>query len=184
MKTEPVSAEELQRIKKLNQRDFIDRMRSNESLAGTLATLEVQVGWRYLIRYLENIDSITPEDIRQAANKYIQTDNKTSVYVIPGGQPDRPPENYSEVRSITGSSAAKMERPPDFSNISRYPTPAGWKHPLSFERHPRKIEYPAAEDLAIGKTRIFYLPDRELPLVDLTLLVKAGSASKRFWICR
>lgn len=175
MKTEPVSARELQRIKKLNQRDFIDRMRSNESLAGTLASLEVQVGWRYLMHYLENIERITPEDIRQAANNYIQTDNKTSVYVIPGGQPDRPPENYSEVRSITGSSAAKLERPHDFSNISIYPTPIGWKHPLSFERHPQKIEYPAAEDLAIGKTRAFYLPDRELPLVDLTLLVKAGS---------
>ena len=52
MKTELVSARELQRIKKLNQRDFIDRMRSNESLAGTLATLEVQVGWRYRIYLL------------------------------------------------------------------------------------------------------------------------------------
>jgi len=106
IKTESVSADELQRIKKLNQRDFIDRMRSNESLAGTLATLEVQVGWRYLMHYLEKIDSITPEDIRRAANKYIQTDNRTSVYVIPGGQPDHPPENYSEVRSITGSRAS------------------------------------------------------------------------------
>ncbi len=175
IKTEPVSAGELQRIKKLNQRDFIDGMRSNESLAGTLATLEVQVGWRYLLRYLENIASITPEDILQAANKYIQTDNQTSVYVIPGGQPERPPENYSEVRSIAGSRSAKMERPPDFTNISQYPTPVGWKHPLSFQRHPQKIEYPAAEDLPIGGSRVFYLPDRELPVVDLTLLVKAGS---------
>ena len=175
IKTELVSADELQRIKKLNQRDFIDRMRSNESLAGTLATLEVQVGWRYLLRYLDNIDRVTPEEIRRAANKYIQTDNKTSVYVIPGGQPDRPPENYSEVRSITGGRAAELEPPRNLSNISDYPTPAGWKHPLSFERHPRKIEYPAAEDLSIDGTRIFYLPDRELPVVDLTLLVKAGS---------
>jgi len=175
MKTEPVSERELKRIKKLNQRDFIDRMRSNESLAGTLATLEVQVGWRYLMNYLENIESITPEDIRQAANKYIQTDNKTSVYVIPGGQPDRPPENYSEVRSISGGRAAELERSHDFTNNSIYPTPVGWMHPLSFQRHPQKIEYPAAEDLAVDKTRVFYLPDRELPLVDLTLLVKAGS---------
>ena len=118
MKTELVSDRELQRIKKLNQRDFIDRMRSNESLAGTLATLEVQVGWRYLMNYLEKLDTVTPEDIRRAANKYIQTDNKTSVYVIPGGRPDRPPESYSEVRSITGSSAAQVERPHDFNNIS------------------------------------------------------------------
>jgi predicted Zn-dependent peptidase len=175
IKNVPVSAGELQRIKKLNQRDFIDSMRSNESLAGSLATLEVQVGWRYLMRYLENIESITPEDILQAANKYIQTDNQTSVYVIPGGQPDRPPEHYSEVRSISGTRAAKMEGPADLTNISQYPTPVGWKHPLSFQRHPQKIEYPAAADLSVGGTRVFYLPDRELPVVDLTLLVKAGS---------
>ncbi|MBW2427668.1 MAG: insulinase family protein [Deltaproteobacteria bacterium] len=175
MKTELVSDRELQRIKKLNQRGFIDRMRSNESLAGTLATLEVQVGWRYMMNYLEKIDSITPEDIRQAANKYIQIDNKTSVYVIPGGRPDHPRESYSEVRSITGSRAAKIDRPHDSNNISIYPTLAGWKHPLSFQRHPQKIDYPAAHSLDVGRTRIFYLPDRELPLVDLTLLVKAGS---------
>jgi predicted Zn-dependent peptidase len=150
-------------------------MRSNESLAGTLATLEVQVGWRYMMNYLEKIGNITPEDIRQAANKYIQTDNETIVYVIPGGRPDHPPESYSEVRSITGSSAATIDRPHDFNNVSIYPTPAGWKHPLSFQRHPQKIEYPAAHSLNVGQTRVFYLPDRELPLVDLTLLVKAGS---------
>ncbi len=175
MKTDLVSDRELQTIKKLNRRDFIDRMRSNESLAGTLATLEVQVGWRYLMNYIEKLDAVTPEDIRQAANKYILTENKTSVYVIPGGQPDSPLESYSEVRSVTGSAAAKADRPHDFSNISRYPTPVGWKHPLSFQRKPQKIEYPQAKTMDIADARVFYLPDRELPLVDLTLLVKAGS---------
>jgi predicted Zn-dependent peptidase len=175
MKTELVSDRELQRIKKLNRRDFIDRMRSNESLAGTLATLEVQVGWQYLKNYLEKLDAVTPEDIRQAANKYIKTENKTSAYVIPGGQPDAPPESYSEVRSIAGSAAVKSDRPHDFSNMSQYPTPISWKHPLSFQRQPQKIEYPQAKTMDIADTRIFYLPDHELPLVDLTLLVKAGS---------
>ena len=175
MKTDLVSDSELERIKKLNRRDFIDRMRSNESLAGTLATLEVQVGWRYLMNYLAKLDAVTPEDIRQAAGKYILTDNKTSIFVIPGGRPDKPAESYSEVRSITGSAAVRAERPNDFSNISNYPTPVGWKHPLSFQRKPQKIEYPEADTFDIADAKVFYLPDRELPLVDLTLLVKAGS---------
>jgi predicted Zn-dependent peptidase len=175
MKTELVSARELQRIKKLNQRDFIDRMRSNESLAGTLATLEVQVGWRYLMNYLERLDEVTPEDIRQAANKYIRTENNTSAYVIPGGQLDRPPERYTEVRSMTGGAAAKASRAHDSNNISVYATPIDWKHPLFFQRKPRKIEYPMADAMDVADTKVFFLPDRELPLVDLTLLVKAGS---------
>ncbi len=174
-KTEPVSSRELARIKKLNQRDFLDRMRSNESLAGTLASLEVQIGWRYLKDYLERIDAVTPEDIRAAAQKYIRTDNKTAVYVIPGGQPDKPPEQYTEVRNISSGAAANIAYTGDFKNNSDYATPDGWKHPLSFRRNPQKIKYPRAEIFDVEKVKVFYLPDTELPLIDLTILLKAGS---------
>ena len=174
-KTEPVSTRELQRIKKLNQRDFLDRMRSNESLAGTLATLEVQVGWRYLTTYLKEINAVNPDDIRAAARKYIHSNTKTSAYVIPGGQPDKPPANYSEVRSISGGAAANVAYSGDFKNISEYASPAGWKHPLSFRREPQKIKYPRAETFDVKNVRVFYLPDTELPLIDLTIFLKAGS---------
>jgi predicted Zn-dependent peptidase len=175
MKTDLVSSRELQRIKKLNQRDFLERIRSNESLAGTLATIEVQIGWRYLLDYLGQLEMVTPEDIRSAANKYIAADNKTSVYVMPGGRPDRPPENYIETRSISGSAAARLAQKSDFKNISDYATPAGWQNPLSFERKPQKVEYPKADIFDVAGTKVFYLADKELPLIDMILLVKAGS---------
>jgi predicted Zn-dependent peptidase len=175
LKTEPVSPRELERIKKLNQRDFLDRMRSNESLAGTLATLEVQVGWRYLTTYLKRINAVTPEDIRAAAGKYIHNNSKTTVYVIPGGKPDKPPAKYTEVRSMSGSAAANVTYAGDFKNKSKYPSPDGWKHPLSFRREPQKIKYPRAETFDVEKVKVFYLPDTELPLIDLTILLKAGS---------
>jgi predicted Zn-dependent peptidase len=174
-KTELVSSRELQRIKKLNQRDFLDQMRSNESLAGTLASLEVQIGWRYLTNYLQRIDAVTPEDIRAAARKYIRPDNETVVYIIPGGEPKQPPAEYREVRNISSSAAANADSPGDLQNRSEYATPAGWKHPLAFKRHPQKIKYPQAETFDVGKVKVFYLPDRELPLIDLTILIKAGA---------
>ncbi|UCE55334.1 MAG: insulinase family protein [Desulfobacterales bacterium] len=175
MKSELVSEHELKRIKILNRRERIESMRSNNRLAGTLATLEVQIGWRYLADYLDEIETITPEDIRRAAQKYIRTDNQSSVYVIPGGQPDRPPVNYTEVRSISGSAAARTLHHGNTENISIYPTPQVWKHPLSFKRQPTKIEYPKADMFDVADTTVFYLPDKELPLIDLTILVKAGS---------
>ncbi len=174
-KTELVSSRELARIKKLNQRDFLDRMRSNESLAGTLATLEVQIGWRYMTHYLERIDAVTPEDIREAAQKYIRTDNQTTVYVIPGGQPDKPPEKYTEIRSVSGGAAANVQHKGDQINRSEYATHEGWKHPLHFQRDPQKIKYPPPQIFDVEKVKVFYLPDRELPLIDLTILIKAGS---------
>jgi len=175
MKTELVADSELQRIKKLNRRDFIDRMRSNEGLAGTLATLEVQTGWRYLLNYLEKLEAVTPEDIRAAANKFLKTDNKSSAYVIPGGKPEQPPASYTEVRSVTGGAAAELDLGHDDNNVSAYPTAVGWKHPLSFHRQPEKIKYPRADSMEIAGAKVFYLADRELPLVDLALLVKTGS---------
>ncbi|MDX1709353.1 MAG: pitrilysin family protein, partial [Desulfobacterales bacterium] len=123
LRTEPVTERELARIKKLNQRDFLDRMRSNESLAGTLATLEVQVGWRYLTDYLAQLDGVTPADIQAAAQKYIRTDNKSVVYVIPGGQPDKPPAQYTEVRNISSGAAASLTHQGDFKNRSEFPSP-------------------------------------------------------------
>jgi predicted Zn-dependent peptidase len=175
LKTELVLRLELERIKKLNQREFLDRMRSNEALADTMATLEVQVGWRYLTTYLEKIAEVTPEDIRRVAEKYIRTENRTSVYVIPGGKTVGPTEQYTELRSITGSAAAKVIQTDTSTNNSTYPTPDGWKHPFSFERKPEKIEYTKADTASINNAKVFYLPDRELPLIDLTLLVKAGA---------
>ncbi len=175
LKNEKVSARDLERIRKLNRRDFLDQMRSNESLAGLLATLEVQVGWRYLTTYLEKISSVTADDIQRVAQKYIQSDRKTSVYIIPGGKPDRPPERYTEIRSIGVSGAGQIETPDHFGNHSIYPTPVGWKHPLSFNRHPDIIDYPSAEMTTVDTVPMFFLPDHELPLIDLSILIKAGA---------
>lgn len=175
LKSTLVSSRELKRIKKLNQRDFLDRMRNNDKLAGTIATLEVQTGWQYLTNYLEKMSGVTPEDIRRVARKYIRADNKTSCYVIPGGKPDRPPESYSETRSLGGAAAAKIAKTDTFDNHSLYPTPDDWKHPLSFERNPEKIKYPDADIEKIGNATLFFMPDIELPLIDLTLFIKAGA---------
>ncbi len=174
LKDQPVTNRELERIKKLNQRAFIERMRSNESLASTLATLEVQTGWRYLNTYLDNIASVTPQDVQRVARTYIRNENQTSVYVIPGGEPDKPPSEYKEIRSVGAKAAARSTPPVDLSNHSIYPTPAGWRHPLSFERKPVKVTYPQAEFAAVGGTTLFFMRDTELPMIDLTLLVKAG----------
>ena len=175
LRTEPVSQHELDRVKKLNHREFLDRMRTNESLAGTLAGLEVEVGWQYLKTYLKKIDQLTPRDLMAAAGKYLRAENRNTVVVIPGGEAEQEPESYTEARSLGTSAGSRLPRPVDRGNHSAYATPEGWKHPLSFDRSPRKISYPEpAADLAEG-AKVFYLPDRDLPLVDLTLLVKAGS---------
>ncbi len=124
--------------------------------------------------YLDQMSKVTPEYVRDAARKYIRDDNKTTVFVIPGGKPDRPPEAYTEVRSLGGSAAEKIVKPTSLENHSIYPTPADWKHPLSFERIPQKIVYPESDFSRVENVPLFFLEDNELPFIDLALLVKAG----------
>jgi len=65
-------------------------------------------------------------------------------------------------------------KPKDFTNQSNYPTPQGWRHlfPL-IEAH--KILYAKSDFSTVEEVPVFYLPDKSLPLVDLTLLFRAGS---------
>jgi len=110
------------------------------------------------------------------ANEYFKADGITRVYVIPGGEPEAPVIEYSETRSgrsdiNAGISPSKS----DFSNISQYPTPEQWKHPLSFNRKPKKIIYPEADSFDMGGVKVFLMPSKDLPLIDLSILVKAGS---------
>ncbi len=174
LKTRPVTPQELKRVIKMTQREFLGTMKSNEYMARTLASLEVQVGWRYLTNYLDRIAEVTPEKIMDAARRYIRNENRTTVYILPGGEPESPPERYVEERSVSGADAVVVERPRTFENHSMYPTPKGWKHPLSFERVPRKIHYPDAQTFDVEGATVFFLPDRELPLIELTIFVKAG----------
>ncbi|MBN2383379.1 insulinase family protein [bacterium] len=175
LKIEPVEERELTRIKKLNQREFLDALRNNDELAESLARLEVRVGWKYLTTYLERIATVTPDDITRVVNKYIKDSNRTSVYIIPGDGPDESPVDYEENRAVTRAEAFKIGRPDSFENHSDYPTPKGWKHPLSFERVPNRITYPQARISHIKGATVFYLQDPELPLIDVSILVKAGS---------
>jgi len=175
LKTERVDERELERIKKLNLRDFLDSLRNNDRLAQRLASIEVQVGWSYLTTYIDRIAAITPDDIMRVAKTYIMDNNRTTVFVLPGGNPDEKPVEYVENRSVSGAEASKRTKPSSFDNHSLYPTPANWKHPLSFERVPQKIDYPDALTDTVNGATIYFLQDNELPLIDITLFVKAGS---------
>ncbi len=175
LKTEPVTERELEKIKKLARRSHLEGLRNNAGLASAIATTEVMKGSDYLITYLENLEKVTPQEIMDTVKKHITLDNMTSVYVIPGGKPDKPPTAYNESRSV--KSASGQFNPPEkkLENISSYPTPEGWKHPLSFKRTPEKIDYEKAEMFTANNVPVFFLENNELPFINFTVMVKAGT---------
>lgn len=179
IRDEPLPEAELARMKRLNRRDFLDRLRSNGAIASLLATLEVQAGWRYVQDHLARMEAVTAEDVRRVAAEILRRDRRNTAYVIPGGPAARPPEEYREERSIPSAAAARrVIDTPDRANHSRFPTPEGWRHPLSFRREPRRIDYPPPRRLSVGGVPVFFLPDPELPVVDVALLLRTGAVDE------
>ncbi len=176
LKEETVSERELEKAKTLIKRDIIEQLLTNESIAERIATLEVQIGWSYLKDYLSHIQDISSEDISEAAKRYIDRQKRVSVYVIPGkeGIAQIYSTPYVEERMPPLRSLRIVEDVDLNRNRSIYPTPDGWRHPLSFERVPRKIEFPRPKVIHIHKVPIFYIKDNTQPIINLSLYFKAG----------
>ena len=82
LKTEDVSAEDLQMVKTRAKADLIRNLDSNAGLAGQLAFFETRYGdWRELFRQVERIDKVTKEDIRRVASRTFVEGNRTTTRI-------------------------------------------------------------------------------------------------------
>ena len=78
LKTELVSAEELQKAKTRSRAGLIRQLDSNSGLAEQLTFYEVVTGdWRNLFKQLDEINKVTAEDIQRVAKEYFTTKNRT-----------------------------------------------------------------------------------------------------------
>jgi predicted Zn-dependent peptidase len=78
LKTEDVSADELQSVKTRAKAGLLRRLDSNGGLALQLAQYQVQSGdWRELFREVDKIDKVTAADVRRIANATFTPNNRT-----------------------------------------------------------------------------------------------------------
>ncbi|MFO7830766.1 MAG: pitrilysin family protein [Desulfuromonadaceae bacterium] len=84
IKREGVRSEELEQARKRLRADRIRHLRSNRGLASMLTHFEVVTGsWEYLLKYDEVLRSITAEEVKEAAQKWLIKDNRTVVTLKP-----------------------------------------------------------------------------------------------------
>jgi predicted Zn-dependent peptidase len=78
LKTEPVSAQELDRVKTQARAGLLRSLNSNSGMAELLLEYEVKTGsWKNLFQELDAIANITPADIQRVANATFQPSNRT-----------------------------------------------------------------------------------------------------------
>jgi predicted Zn-dependent peptidase len=82
LKTQDVSADELQSVKTRAKAQLLRQLDTNSGLALQLAIAQTELGdWRDLFRQLDRIDKVTAADVRRVANKTFQINNRTIAYI-------------------------------------------------------------------------------------------------------
>jgi len=83
IKTEPVEAWEIERVRSQYDAGFIRSLNSNMGLAYRLANYQAINGdWRYMLDYRDEYKAVTPEDIMRVAEKYLTKSNRTVVTLV------------------------------------------------------------------------------------------------------
>jgi predicted Zn-dependent peptidase len=82
LKTTPVTAHELQKIKNQLEANFIRSLESASGLASEISSYEAISGWRYINTLVENTIAVTPEDIMRVAKKYFKKTNRIVAILV------------------------------------------------------------------------------------------------------
>jgi predicted Zn-dependent peptidase len=86
LKTEPVSAQELERVKTQARAGLLRSLDSNSGMASSLLEYEIKTGdWRNLFKQLDAIAAITPADIQRVAKATFTSENRTIGRILPKG---------------------------------------------------------------------------------------------------
>ncbi len=85
LRTKPVSAEELQKAKNLEQAGFVFGQDSVFEQAMQLGLYQMLGNYRMVDQYLSNIDKVTAEDVQRVAKKYLVAANRTVGILVPTG---------------------------------------------------------------------------------------------------
>lgn len=84
LKTEPVAALDLDRVKTQARADLLRSLDSNMGMAMSLVDYEVKTGsWRNLFKQLDAIATVTPADIQRVAKETFQPQNRTIGRILP-----------------------------------------------------------------------------------------------------
>jgi len=107
-----VSDEELERAKRILESDFVFNLERVEGIARVLGNFEFLTGDPRETEYLDQIRSVSKEDILKAAKRYLKIDHLTAGLLVPKGQ--EPSLDLPRLMEIarTAEEAARHALPP------------------------------------------------------------------------
>ena len=84
IKKESVTPEELTKFKRSEVKRILSQMKSNARMAALLTYSDVVLGdWKLIFDQIKEIESITSEDVKRVANKYLVRKHRTIGEIVP-----------------------------------------------------------------------------------------------------
>ncbi len=84
LKTEPISAAELEQVKTQTRAGLLQLLASNQGMASLLPEYEAKTGsWKNLFEELKTLEAVTEADVQQVANQLFRADNQTIGKLVP-----------------------------------------------------------------------------------------------------
>ncbi len=80
LKTEPVTAHELQKVKNQSLANSFRRLRSNFGLMLQLLIYDAEGDWHYLNDAYQKVQAVTPEDVQRVATAYFPSDGLDALW--------------------------------------------------------------------------------------------------------
>ncbi|XDD51919.1 M16 family metallopeptidase [Leptospira sp. WS92.C1] len=91
LKTEPITSEELFKIKNQILAGYLRGLDDNGKLADVLSLYQLLYGdWKELLKGYEELDAVTPEDVQRVAKKYFVLENRTIAELNPPAKENTP----------------------------------------------------------------------------------------------
>jgi len=79
LKTKGISSRELKKVKINTKADFIFSLENSSNVSELFGSYFARGNIKPLLHYEENLDKLTPQDIKEVAKKYFQTKNSITV---------------------------------------------------------------------------------------------------------
>lgn len=167
LQKQPVSSAELNRAKTQLQASFVLGNQDITSQANQLGYSQTIAGdYHYLEKYLAAIANVTPSDIQRVAKTYLNPHQQTIGYFEPSQiEGEGETANVSSGRTVENFNPGK---PVDPAELAKYlPT-------VTTSSDINKQSLPQQFSLTNG-LRVLLLPDRNVPAINLSGQVDAGS---------